>query len=69
MVHGILHYCGYKEQIRSDELSCIKEDEKIQLFHVEPSNFINFLFMFHVKHFFNECFFFVSTWNPNPLIL
>lgn len=36
MVHGILHYCGYKD--KTDEDSTImrsKEDEKIDLFHVE----------------------------------
>ena len=36
MVHGILHYCGYKDKSESDELIMRqKEDEKIQLFHVE----------------------------------
>mgnify|MGYP003526387627 FL=1 len=36
MVHGVLHYCGYKDKSDSDELIMRqKEDEKIQLFHVE----------------------------------
>lgn len=36
MVHGILHYCGYKDKTDKDELLMRqKEDEKIKLFHVE----------------------------------
>lgn len=36
MVHGILHYCGYKDKTDKDELVMReKEDEKIKLFHVE----------------------------------
>jgi len=36
MVHGILHYCGYKDKTVKDELLMRqKEDEKIKLFHVE----------------------------------
>jgi probable rRNA maturation factor len=36
LVHGILHYCGYKDKSESDEvLMRNKEDEKIVLFHVE----------------------------------
>jgi probable rRNA maturation factor len=36
MIHGILHYCGYKDKTESDEvLMRQKEDEKIKLFHVE----------------------------------
>jgi len=36
MAHGILHYCGYKDKTESDtETMRIKENEKIQLFHVE----------------------------------
>nr|WP_315170535.1 rRNA maturation RNase YbeY [uncultured Flavobacterium sp.] len=36
MVHGILHYCGYKDKSDKDELLMRqKEDEKIKLFHVE----------------------------------
>ena len=34
--HGILHYCGYKDKSHEDELLMrSKEDEKIQMFHVE----------------------------------
>ena len=37
MVHGILHYCGYKDKSEEDELTMrLKEDEKMALFHVEP---------------------------------
>ncbi len=36
MVHGVLHYCGYKDKTDKDELLMRqKEDEKIKLFHVE----------------------------------
>jgi probable rRNA maturation factor len=36
MIHGILHYCGYKDKTNSDELLMrLKEDEKIKLFHVK----------------------------------
>lgn len=36
LVHGILHYCGYKDKSESDEVIMRnKEDEKIALFHVE----------------------------------
>jgi probable rRNA maturation factor len=36
MVHGILHYCGYKDKTEEDEaLMRSKEDEKIKMFHVE----------------------------------
>lgn len=36
LVHGILHYCGYKDKGEDDErLMRSKEDEKIALFHVE----------------------------------
>lgn len=36
MVHGILHYCGYKDKGEEDErLMRSKEDEKLMLFHVE----------------------------------
>ena len=35
-VHGILHYCGYKDKGDADELLMrSKEDEKIAMFHVE----------------------------------
>ena len=34
--HGVLHYCGYKDKSPKDEvLMRLKEDEKIQMFHVE----------------------------------
>lgn len=36
MVHGILHYCGYKDKTEADALLMrTKEDEKIAMFHVE----------------------------------
>ena len=36
LVHGVLHYCGYKDKGESEELLMrSKEDEKIALFHVE----------------------------------
>ena len=36
MIHGILHYCGYKDKTESDEqLIRSKEDEKIKMFHVK----------------------------------
>ena len=36
MIHGILHYCGYKDKTEEDEqLMRNKEDEKLKLFHVE----------------------------------
>lgn len=36
LVHGILHYCGYKDKSESDEVIMRnKEDEMIVLFHVE----------------------------------
>ena len=36
LVHGILHYCGYKDKGEAEELIMRnKEDEKIALFHVE----------------------------------
>jgi probable rRNA maturation factor len=36
MVHGVLHYCGYKDKTLEDEKQMRqKEDEKIKLFHVE----------------------------------
>jgi probable rRNA maturation factor len=36
LVHGILHYCGYKDKSEDDEvLMRNKEDEKISMFHVE----------------------------------
>jgi rRNA maturation RNase YbeY len=36
LVHGILHYCGYKDKSESDEkIMREKEEEKMQMFHVE----------------------------------
>lgn len=36
LVHGILHYCGYKDKSEKDEaLMRSKEEEKMKLFHVE----------------------------------
>ena len=34
--HGVLHYCGYKDKSEDDEvLMRTKEEEKMQMFHVE----------------------------------
>jgi probable rRNA maturation factor len=36
LVHGILHYCGYKDKSESDEqIMRQKEEEKMKMFHVE----------------------------------
>jgi len=36
LVHGVLHYCGYKDKGEAEEMMMrSKEDEKIALFHVE----------------------------------
>jgi probable rRNA maturation factor len=36
MVHGVLHYCGYKDKGEENELLMrSKEDERLALFHVE----------------------------------
>jgi probable rRNA maturation factor len=36
MVHGVLHYCGYKDKGEDAELVMrSKEDDKLALFHVE----------------------------------
>jgi probable rRNA maturation factor len=36
LVHGLLHYCGYKDKTEADEaLMRSKENDKIALFHVE----------------------------------
>ncbi len=36
IIHGVLHYCGFKDKTEEDEqLMRNKEDEKIKLFHVE----------------------------------
>lgn len=42
MVHGVLHYCGYKDKSAKDKKEMrLKEDEKIKLFHVEQKNKTN----------------------------
>ena len=39
IIHGVLHYCGYKDKADSDALLMRqKEDEKIKLFHVEHNS-------------------------------
>ncbi|SFW64642.1 rRNA maturation RNase YbeY [Sinomicrobium oceani] len=36
MVHGVLHYCGYKDKSPEEEkLMRAKEEEKMKMFHVE----------------------------------
>lgn len=36
MIHGVLHYCGYKDKSEADEkIMRSKEDEKAAMFHVE----------------------------------
>lgn len=36
LVHGVLHYCGYKDKTDVDEKQMrSKEDEKLAMFHVE----------------------------------
>ena len=36
MIHGVLHYCGYKDKSEADEkIMRSKEDEKVRMFHVE----------------------------------
>lgn len=36
MVHGVLHYCGFKDKTETDQVKMTtKEDEKLQMFHVE----------------------------------
>ncbi|WP_313805835.1 rRNA maturation RNase YbeY [Flavobacterium sp.] len=36
IIHGILHYCGYKDKSDVDaQLMRSKEDEKVTMFHVE----------------------------------
>ena len=38
MVHGILHYCGYKDKSEKDEqLMRAKEEEKMNMFHVKQN--------------------------------
>ncbi|WP_395066698.1 rRNA maturation RNase YbeY [Flavobacterium sp.] len=39
LVHGVLHYCGYKDKSEDDEqLMRNKENEKIKMFHVEHND-------------------------------
>lgn len=36
IIHGVLHYCGYKDKSEADEkVMRNKEDEKVLMFHVE----------------------------------
>ena len=36
IVHGVLHYCGYKDKSEAEALTMrSKEDEKLAMFHVE----------------------------------
>lgn len=36
MIHGVLHYCGYKDKSAKDEVIMrTKEEEKMNMFHVE----------------------------------
>jgi rRNA maturation RNase YbeY len=36
MIHGVLHYCGYKDKTEIDQkLMRQKEEEKMQMFHVK----------------------------------
>ncbi|MBT8296671.1 MAG: rRNA maturation RNase YbeY [Gramella sp.] len=36
VIHGVLHFCGYKDKSeRDEELMRRKEEEKMKLFHVE----------------------------------
>jgi len=36
LVHGVLHYCGYKDKTEADELVMRrKEEEKMKMFHME----------------------------------
>ena len=36
IIHGILHYCGYKDKTEAEEQTMrTKEDQKIEMFHVK----------------------------------
>lgn len=38
MVHGVLHYCGFKDKSEADEqLMREKEEEKMKMFHVKQN--------------------------------
>ena len=39
LVHGVLHYCGFKDKSAEDEKNMReKENEKLKMFHVEQSS-------------------------------
>lgn len=39
MIHGVLHYCGYKDKTPNDEsVMRSKEEEKMKMFHVEQED-------------------------------
>jgi hypothetical protein len=51
MAHGLLHYCGYGDKKREEQIMRLKEDEKIAMFHVKQYVFSRFHEMlFHVEH-------------------
>jgi len=38
MIHGVLHYCGYKDKTKKEQKEIrAKENEKIKMFHVEQT--------------------------------
>lgn len=38
LVHGVLHYCGYKDKSKEDEIRMRqKEEEKMKMFHVKQN--------------------------------
>lgn len=38
LVHGVLHYCGYKDKSKSEEqIMRQKEEEKMKMFHVKQN--------------------------------
>jgi probable rRNA maturation factor len=39
MIHGVLHYCGYKDKSTKEEVIMrSKEEEKMKMFHVEQED-------------------------------
>jgi len=39
MIHGVLHYCGYKDKSAKEEVIMrSKEEEKMKMFHVEQED-------------------------------
>jgi rRNA maturation RNase YbeY len=39
MIHGVLHYCGYKDKSAKEEVVMrTKEEEKMKMFHVEQED-------------------------------